>query len=116
MEVIKAIQLPDFEDPTPKEVAEPIDQVRAQGVHAIFGSEVFPSPVLEQIGNETGVRYVDVLCDDDLPDEPGSDEHSLIGLLRLDYVTMTEALGGDAAALTALDVTIPTPDTASYPQ
>ena len=115
-EVIGAIQVSDFEDPTPKEVAELIDQVRAQGVQAIFGSEVFPSPVLEQIGNETGVRYVDVLRDDDLPDEPGSDEHALIGLLHLDYVTMTEALGGDAAALTALDVTIPTPDTASYPQ
>ena len=115
-EVIGAIQVSDFEDPTPKEVADLIDQVRDQGVQAIFGSEVFPSPVLEQIGNETGVRYVDVLRDDDLPDEPGSGEHSLLGLLRFDYVTMTEALGGDASALKALDVTIETPDGADYLQ
>lgn len=114
--VIGAIQVSDFEDPTPKEVADLIDQVREQDVRAIFGSEVFPSPVLEQIGSETGVRYVDVLRDDDLPDEPGSPEHSLIGLLRFDYVTMTEALGGDASALRALDTAIATPDTAHYPQ
>ena len=54
--VIGAIQVSDFEDPTPKEVADLIDQVRAERVPAIFGSEVFPSPVLEQIGKETGVR------------------------------------------------------------
>ena len=32
-----------------------IDQVSGEQVPAIFGSEVFPSPVLEQIGKETGV-------------------------------------------------------------
>jgi ABC-type Zn uptake system ZnuABC Zn-binding protein ZnuA len=114
--VIGAIQVSDFEDPSPKEVADLIDQVRAEDVKAIFGSEVFPSPVLEQIGNETGVRYVDVLRDDDLPGEPGAPEHSLLGLLRFDYVTMTEALGGDASALKDVDLSIATPDTAVYPQ
>ena len=58
--------------------------------------EVFPSPVLEQIGKEAGVTYVDVLRDDDLPGEPGDPEHSWLGLMRFDYVTMVEALGGDA--------------------
>jgi ABC-type Zn uptake system ZnuABC Zn-binding protein ZnuA len=115
-EVLGAIQVSDFGDPTPREVADLIDQVRAAGVPAIFGSEVFPSPVLEQIGREAGVRYVDVLRDDDLPDEPGDPEHSLLGLLRFDYETMTEALGGDPSALEALDVTIATPDEATYPQ
>jgi ABC-type Zn uptake system ZnuABC Zn-binding protein ZnuA len=114
--VVGAIQVADFEDPSPKEIADLIDQVRQEQVAAIFGSEVFPSPVLEQIGKETDVRYVDVLRDDDLPQEPGGAEHSLIGLLRFDYVTMTEALGGDATALRDLDVSIPTPDRASYPQ
>jgi ABC-type Zn uptake system ZnuABC Zn-binding protein ZnuA len=51
--VVGAIQVDDFEDPTPAEVADLIDQVRASGVPAIFGSEVFPSPVLEQIGPVT---------------------------------------------------------------
>jgi ABC-type Zn uptake system ZnuABC Zn-binding protein ZnuA len=114
--VVGAIQVADFQDPSPREVADLIDQVRAEGVTAIFGSEVFPSPVLEQIGRETGVRYVDELRDDDLPGEPGEPDHSLIGLLRFDYVTMTEALGGDATALRTLDVSVPTVDEGSYPQ
>jgi ABC-type Zn uptake system ZnuABC Zn-binding protein ZnuA len=115
-EVIGAIQVSDFEDPTPREVAELIEQVRAAGVPAIFGSEVFPSPVLEQIGSEAGVEYVDVLRDDDLPGEPGDDEHSWLGLMVFDYITMTEALGGDASALRELDVRNAVPDEARYPQ
>ena len=114
--VIGAIQVADFEDPTPREVADLIDQVRASGVPAIFGSEVFPSPVLEQIGREAGVAYVDELRDDDLPGAPGEAEHSWLGLMRFDYVTMTEALGGDAAALEALLVRNVAPDAAEYPQ
>ncbi|MFM7044090.1 MAG: metal ABC transporter substrate-binding protein [Ilumatobacteraceae bacterium] len=114
--VIGAIQPSSFDEPTPKEIADLIAQVRESGVPAIFGSEVFPSPVLEQIGNETGVQYVDVLRDDDLPGEPGDPEHSFLGLMRFDYVTMVEALGGDASALIALDVADVATDTAVYPQ
>ena len=98
------------------EVADLIEQVESSGVRAIFGSEVFPSTVLEQIGDETGVRYVDVLRDDDLVGAPGDPEHSWLGLMRFDYVTMIEALGGDASALKALDVSDVGPDTAEYPQ
>ncbi|MFP5361522.1 MAG: metal ABC transporter substrate-binding protein [Thermoleophilia bacterium] len=115
-DVIGAIQPADFEDPTPKEVARLIDQIRRAGVPAIFGSEVFPSPVLEQIGREAGVNYVDVLRDDDLPGRPGDPGHSWIGLMQLDYVTMTEAMGGDAGALKALEPGDVAPDTAVYPQ
>lgn len=114
--ILGAIQVSDFEDPTAKEVAGLIDQVRRERVRAIFGSEVFPSPVLEQIGRETGVRYVDTLRDDDLPGAPGEAEHSWLGLMRFDYVTMTEALGGNAAALKAVKVRNVVPDRASYPQ
>jgi len=115
-EVIGAIQVSDFEDPTPGEVADLIDQVEAEGVPAIFGSEVFPSPVLEQIGKEAGVDYVDVLRDDDLPGEPGKEEHSWLGLMRFDYITMTEALGGDASALKTVKLRNVAPDQAKYPQ
>ena len=79
-----------------KEIADLISQVEDSGVSAIFGSEVFPSPVLEQIGRETGVTYIDVLRDDDLLGEPGDPEHSFLGLMQFDYVTMIEALGGEA--------------------
>ena len=114
--VIGTIQPSSFDEPTAKEVADLIRQVRDAGVPAIFGSEVFPSPVLEQIGKEAGVAYVDVLRDDDLPGEPGDPDHSFLGLMQFDYITMVEALGGDAAALAAVDVSDVAPDTASYPQ
>jgi ABC-type Zn uptake system ZnuABC Zn-binding protein ZnuA len=115
-DVIGAIQVSDFEDPTPKEVAALIDQVRATKVPAIFGSEVFPSPVLEQIGKEAGVEYVDELRDDDLPGAPGDPQHSWMGLMHFDYVTMTEAMGGDASALKAFAPADVAPDKATYPQ
>lgn len=114
--VIGAIQPSSFDEPTPRDVADLIDQVRDTGVAAVFGSEVFPSDVLEQIGNETGVRYVDVLRDDDLLGEPGDSEHSWLGLMRFNYVTMIDALGGDSSALSAIDVSDVGIDTAVYPQ
>jgi ABC-type Zn uptake system ZnuABC Zn-binding protein ZnuA len=115
-EVIGAIQISSFEEPTPREVAGLIKQVKETDIPAIFGSEVFPSPVLEQIGKDAGVKYVDVLRDDDLPGAPGDAEHSFLGLMRFDYVTMTESLGGDATALKDLDVADIGPDKAVYPQ
>jgi ABC-type Zn uptake system ZnuABC Zn-binding protein ZnuA len=115
-EVIGAIQVTDFEEPTAREVAGLIEQVRKLGVPAIFGSEVFPSPVLEQIGKETGVAYVDELRDDDLPGAPGDAEHSYLGLMRFDFSTMVKALGGDPSALLALDVSDLATDSAVYPQ
>jgi ABC-type Zn uptake system ZnuABC Zn-binding protein ZnuA len=114
--VIGAIQPQSFEEPSPKEIADLIKQVENENVQAIFGSEVFPSPVLEQIGREAGVRYVDVLRDDDLTGEPGDPEHSWAGLMLFNFITMVEALGGDASALRALDVTVAAPDLAFYPQ
>lgn len=115
-EVIGAIQVSDFEDPSPREIVDLIAQVRREKVPAIFGSEVFPSPVLEQIGREAGVRYVDELRDDDLPGEPGEPGHSWLGLMRFDYITMTEALGGNAAALRRVEISQPVADRAEYPQ
>ena len=115
-EVIGAIQISDFGDPTPAEVARLIEQVETSGVPAIFGSEVFPSPVLEQIGKEAGVAYIDDLRDDDLPGKPGDAEHSWLGLMLFDYITMTEALGGDATALRGVAVRNLLPDQAVYPQ
>jgi ABC-type Zn uptake system ZnuABC Zn-binding protein ZnuA len=102
-EVIGAIQPSDFADPTAQDVAGLIDQIRAEQLPAIFGSEVFPSPVLEQIASETGATYVDDLRDDDLPGENGDPEHSYLGLMAFDFATMVDALGGDPSALEAFD-------------
>lgn len=101
--VIGAIQPGDFAEPSPREVASLIDQIRETGVPAIFGSEVFPSPVLEQIGRETSVRYYDALRDDDPPGEPGSRENTYLGMLQFDVQLMAEALGGDPTPLNDFD-------------
>ena len=114
--VIGAIQVSSFEDPTPKEVASLIKQIKAEKVPAIFGSEVFPSPVLAQIGRETRVNYVDTLRDDDLPGAPGEANHSFLGLMKFDFVTMVSNLGGDASKLAAFDAADTVTDTADYPQ
>jgi ABC-type Zn uptake system ZnuABC Zn-binding protein ZnuA len=114
--VIGAVQPSNFEDPQPKEIARLVDQIKAEKVPVIFGSEVFPSKVLEQIAAETGARYEDTLRDDDLPGAPGDAEHSWLGLMRYDYRTMISGLGGTTAALDALDVSDVAPDKASYPQ
>jgi ABC-type Zn uptake system ZnuABC Zn-binding protein ZnuA len=113
--IIGAIQVSSFEDPSPKDVAGLIRQVRREKVRAIFGSEVFPSPVLEAIGREAHVRYVDTLRDDDLPGDPGGRRHSWLGLMRFDFATMVSSLGGDARALRAVRVDA-TADRADYPQ
>jgi ABC-type Zn uptake system ZnuABC Zn-binding protein ZnuA len=115
-QVIGAIQVENFGDPSPKEVAALIDQVKDSEVPAIFGSEVFPSPVLAQIGKEAGVKYVDVLRDDDLPGKPGDPEHSWIGLMRLDYVTMVTSLGGELLEGRGVAAGNVAPDRARYPQ
>jgi ABC-type Zn uptake system ZnuABC Zn-binding protein ZnuA len=114
--VLGAIQPSSFDEPTPRDVARLVEQVRAVRVPAIFGSEVFPSPVLAQIAAETGATYVDDLRDDDLPGRPGDPDHSWFALMRFNYETLVTALGGDASALRALDVRDVAPDAATYPQ
>lgn len=115
-EVIGAIQVRDFDDPSPREVADLIDQLRAEKVPAIFGSEVFPSPVLDRIADEADVRYVDDLRDDDLPGDPGDADHSWLGLMKFNFATIVTALGGDASAIEAVEVRSAAPDVAFYPQ
>jgi ABC-type Zn uptake system ZnuABC Zn-binding protein ZnuA len=114
--IVGAVQPSSFNEPTPREVAALIDQIRSSGVAAIFGSEVFPSPVLRQIAAETGAEYVDDLRDDDLPGDPGDDRHSWLGLMQLNVVTIVAALGGDAIAVETFDPTPPSKDVATYAQ
>ena len=115
-QVVGAVQPSDFADPTPSEVVTLIEQIRTEGVPTIFGSEVFPSNVLEEVGNETGVRYEQSLRDDDLPGAPGEENHSWLGLMQYNFATMIEGLGGDASNVRAVDITSPVPDSADYPQ
>ena len=115
-DVIGAVQPKNFSDPTPAEVAALIEQVKAQKVPTIFGSEVFPSAVLEEIGRAAGARYEESLRDDDLPGAPGDADHSWLGLMKYDYITMVKGLGGTTTNLEALNVMSIVPDRAVYPQ
>jgi ABC-type Zn uptake system ZnuABC Zn-binding protein ZnuA len=103
-QIVGAIQPADFAEPTPRDVARLIDQIKREKVPAIFGSEVFPSPVLAQISKESGARYVDKLRDDDLPGNHGDRAHSYLGLMVFDFKTFMGALGGATAAFDAIDV------------
>ena len=102
-QIIGAIQPSDFSDPSPREVKRLIDQIRKEKVPAVFGSEVFPSPILEQIAREGKTSYIDKLRDDELPGRSGDPHHSYIGMMIENLAVMFEALGGSAAALKKVD-------------
>ena len=84
-------------------MARLIDQVRDTQVPAIFGSEVFPSPIMEQIAKEGGAEFIDQLSDDDLPGEPGDPRHTYLGLMLTNVEIMVSALGGSIEALAGFD-------------
>lgn len=104
MTVVGAIQPSDFSEPSARDVAQIIEQIRQEKVPAIFGSEVFPSPILEQIAKETGAQYISDLRDDDLPGAPGEARHSYLGLMVEDLRIMATALGGDPSLIADFDV------------
>ena len=113
MTVVGAIQPSDFAEPSARDVADLITQIRAEQVPAIFGSEVFPSPILEQIAKESSAAYVDDLRDDDLPGQPGDANHSYLGLMVENMKIMAGALGGDPSVIADFDTSnIPGSDSA----
>ncbi len=100
MTVIGAVQPADFSEPSPQEVIGLIKQIKAAGVPAIFGSEVFPSKIMEQIAREAQVKFIDQLSDDELPQPP---QDSFIGMMVNNITTMTEALGGQSHCMSQVD-------------
>ncbi len=101
--VTGSIQPVNFAEPSAAEVRATIAQVKAAGVPAFFGSEVFPSGVLETIAKETGAKYVADLSDDRLPGSPGAPEHGYIGMMVSNIRSIVTALGGNATALDSVD-------------
>ncbi len=116
--VIGAVQPSDFAEPSAQEIAGIIDQIREENIPAIFGSEVYPSDVLQQIADETGATFVDELRDDDLPGEPDGERHTYIGLMVQNMEIMLAALGGNADAMADVptDLVFEGESTAEYPQ
>ena len=101
--VIGAVQPSSFAEPSPREVARLIDQLRQERLPAVFGSAVFPSPVLQQIAREAGTNFIGSLRDDDLPGDAGDPVHSYTGMMIENIRTIVTALGGSADALKAVD-------------
>ena len=97
-EIIGAVQPSDFTEPSAREVAQLIEQIRESRVPAIFGSEVFPSTVMAQIAKEGGAEFIDQLRDDDLPGAPGDPRHTYLGLILTDVEIIVTALGGSTEA------------------
>jgi manganese/iron transport system substrate-binding protein len=99
-EVIGAIQPSDFKEPSAKDVAKLIDQIKQTGVPAIFGSEVYPSKVAEQIAREANVRTANT-ADDELPGEGSANamdnknpQHTYIGMMANNLKIIASGLGG----------------------
>ena len=105
MVLIGAIQPSDFGQPTPREVANLIDHIKSENVPAIFGSEVFPTEVVDQIATEANVQIVGTLSDDDLPGNPGDPQNSYVGMMLENMENMLVPLGGNVSALSNIDPT-----------
>lgn len=111
-EVIGAIQPSDFKEPSAKDVAEFTDQIRKTGVPAIFGSEVYPSKVEEQIAREAKVKIANT-ADDELPGKDGSanamenknPEHTYIGMMVNNMKIIAENLGGNPELVKTVNTT-----------
>ena len=100
-EVIGAIQPSDFKEPSAQDVAKLVDQVRKTGVPAIFGSEVYPSKVEEQIAREANIKTANT-ADDELPGEGSANamentnpQHTYIGMMVRNLEILAANLGGN---------------------
>ncbi|MGD9934040.1 MAG: metal ABC transporter substrate-binding protein [Dehalococcoidia bacterium] len=94
--VVGAAQPSDFKEPSAKEVADLIKQVRDEGVPVVFGSEVFPSGVLETIAKESGAEFEEKLSDDEPPGDVDAENHTYVGMLVENMRIMLTRLGGNA--------------------
>ena len=103
--VIGAAQPSDFKEPSAKEVANLIKQIKDEGVPAIFGSEVFPSKTLETIAKESGAKFEDKLSDDEPPFAVNDRRHTYVGMVVVqDMKILFTRLGGTAETLAAVPV------------
>ena len=116
--VIGAIQPSDFREPSAREVADLIKQIKLNKVPAIFGSETFPSDIMKQIAKESGALYIEDLRDDDLPGKSGDNDHTYLGLMLSDTKIIVSSLGGNINLLDEFDVSLvfEGASTAIYPE
>jgi manganese/iron transport system substrate-binding protein len=107
--VIGAIQPSDFNEPSAKDIAKLLDQINQSKVPAIFGSEVYPSKIAEQIAREAKVKLANT-SDDSLPGEGSANamentnpQHTYVGMMADNLKILAENLGGDPKLLAQLN-------------
>jgi len=100
-QVIGAIQPSDFKEPSAKDMARLIEQIKKSHLPAIFGSEVYPSKIEEQIAKEAKVRTANT-ADDVLPGKGSANaiedhnaEHTYIGMMVNNMKIISSNLGGN---------------------
>jgi zinc/manganese transport system substrate-binding protein len=96
LSVLAVVQPANFAEPSAREVARIVDQLRQADVPAIFGSEIFSSKVAQKIAREAGIRFITPLYDEVLPGTPGEPQHSYSGMMQRNVATIVAGLGGDA--------------------
>lgn len=101
--VVAALQPAHFGEPTEAEIAAIIAQIKAEGVPAIFASEVFPNGVTQEIARDADVEIIRTLRDDVLPGALGASQRTYVGMMVANVRTMVSALGGDVTALEEID-------------
>ena len=107
--VIGAIQPSDFNEPSAQDIAKLVDQIRQTKVPAIFGSEVYPSKVSEQIAREAKVKVANT-SNDDLPGDGSANaientnpQHTYIGMMAENLRILALNLGGNPKLVDSLN-------------
>ncbi len=79
-------------EPSAADVAELIEQIRDEGITAVFVESITDNRLLEQIANETGATIGGTLYSDALsgPEEPAS---TYLDMMRHNAATLAQALG-----------------------
>lgn len=90
--VVGSLQAIDYSDPSPKQLAEIVEQIRETEVDVFYGSEVFPSDVLDKLSSETGAEYISDLSDDALPDPVGTRPYLYVELMRSNFLLIKEGI------------------------
>lgn len=92
VELVGVLQAVNFAEPSAAELSALSEEIRRLGVRAFFGSEVFPSDVLEALERESGARYIPDLADDELPGAPGDPDHGYVPLMEANVALLLQGL------------------------
>ncbi len=81
------------DEPTPKQLAQLVDQIKSQGIPAIFTENVQNRKLIDEIANQTGVKVAPPLYTDALG-ASGTPGETYIGMMRANLKVISDALGG----------------------